>query len=159
MNTGPLSDDTDWDGVAFAVVREQLTMRGVDTQGTKDVLLTRIKDWQKYVAKDPAYKLELEHTPAFTYTPAEDDSDPPATARGRKQKNNNSVNHKTVAAADKIKGESMYLLSRSDVSWDVDFGGNNANIESATFSILSNSNSQYNVVIEIGRASCRERVL
>lgn len=146
VNSGPLADDNDWDSMSTPVIKEQLTMRGVKTTGTRAELIDRLQNWQTWKDEQTEHALELDHKPAFEFDPAKKGvaAGSAVSAKGRKW--NNGVNEKTLAAAEKMKYEIMYLIRREDLDWGNDFN-DGALIESATFLLLSESSFQYTVGI------------
>ncbi|KAH6690361.1 hypothetical protein F5X68DRAFT_229690 [Plectosphaerella plurivora] len=142
INTGPLPDDTDWDSLGIPAIREQLKMRGVDHLGVKADILARIKDWKPHVGKENQEALNLTHKPAFEYTP-DDFAKSAAAKRGPKWQT--GTNDGAVRAASNALADTMYLLNREDLDWDD--GQNDGMIESATFTIRTDSMNTYTVVI------------
>ncbi|KAH0434268.1 SAP domain-containing protein [Colletotrichum camelliae] len=48
IKTGPLPDGTDWSKLSVDIIKEQLMMRNVPTDGRKQVLVHRLQNWQTY---------------------------------------------------------------------------------------------------------------
>ncbi|KAJ0289675.1 hypothetical protein COL940_001316 [Colletotrichum noveboracense] len=106
VKTGPLPDGTDWSKLSVDIIKEQLMMRNVPTDGRKQVLVNRLQNWQTYYDGQTVDVRPV----AEGFDPADEgaSSTPKST---KKQRNGVPVNdHRHIMSTKKAMTQRMYII-------------------------------------------------
>ncbi|KAK1855861.1 ring finger domain protein [Colletotrichum chrysophilum] len=108
VKTGPLPDGTDWSKLSVDIIKEQLMMRNVPTDGRKQVLVNRLQNWQTYYDGQTVDVRPV----AEGFDPADEgaSSTPKST---KKQRNGVPVNdHRHIMSTKKAMTQRMYIIKQ-----------------------------------------------
>ncbi|KAF4926740.1 hypothetical protein CGCVW01_v002824 [Colletotrichum viniferum] len=108
IKTGPLPDGTDWSKLSVDIIKDQLMMRNVPTDGRKQVLVNRLQNWQTYYDGQTVDVRPV----AEGFDPADEgaSSTPKST---KKQRNGVPVNdHRHIMSTKKAMTQRMYIIKQ-----------------------------------------------
>lgn len=128
LNTGPLPDGTDWSKLSVAIIKEQLNMRNIPTDGRKPILIERLTNWKTFLPERTEVRpsqSDFGHIDRFS------------NAEGEKRKWVDQTESKYANAIKKAMKDTMFIVQKIDTS---NFGE-----ERVTFKVQSSS--LYNVTI------------